>query len=91
MLIVKKGYTRNYRYGGSGLFDSVIGAITSTAAKEAAKQVAIDVGKKTATQIGQRAANKAVDKIIPKKGSAIDHVSTPSIDLQALIKKLSKK
>ena len=63
MLTFEKGIKRKYCYGGSGILDSIISAVTSNTMKN----VATEVGKKAMTEVGNRAAQRVVDKVIPTK------------------------
>ena len=54
-------YYKKSKTNGSGLIDSLIGAVTSQAAKEVAKEV----GKKAIVELGNRASKKVIDRIIP--------------------------
>ena len=90
MLTFEKGFQRTYQYGGSGLLDSVISALTSNAMK----QIATEVGKKAATEIGNRATQKIIDKVLPKNRHILEkHLSIAEryrngevIQIQDLIK-----
>ena len=60
------------RYKGKGLMDSLISAVTSNTMQ----RVGEEIGKKAMTEIGNRAAEKVVDKIIPKNKHKLDkHLS----------------
>ena len=59
MLTIEKGFQRKYQYGGSGLIDTM-------------QQVATDVAKKSATEIGNRATKKLIDKIMPSNRHILD-------------------
>ena len=48
---------------GGGIFDSIIGAVTSNVMKDVAKNVAT----KTLTEVGNRGSQKVIDKILPPK------------------------
>ena len=86
MLIIEKRRKRKYAYGGSGLLDSVISAVTSNTMKE----VASEVGKKAATEIGNRAAQKVIDKVIPHNNSVAEKYKRgEAIAIQDLVKKLN--
>lgn len=61
MLTFDKGMKRKYCYGGSGILDSIISAVTS----DTMKNVATEVGKKAMTEAGNRAAQKVINKVIP--------------------------
>lgn len=50
-------------YYGAGIVDSLMGVITSQVVKEAAKEVA----SKTIKEIGNRGAEKIVNKIMPRE------------------------
>ena len=64
MLTIEKGFQRKYQYGGSGLLDTLMSAVTSNAAKE--------IAKKSATEIGNRATKKLIDKIMPSNRHILD-------------------
>ena len=60
------------KYKGKGLMDSLISAVTSNTMQ----RVGEEIGKKAMTEIGNRAAEKVVDKIIPKNKHKLDkHLS----------------
>ena len=62
MYVMKNhGFKRKYVYGGSGLFDSLARLFTSGVAKQLAS-TAIDVGKKTAIDVGTKLVKKALQK-----------------------------
>ena len=63
---------KNRKFKGSGIMDSLISAVTS----DTMKKVGEEVSKKAMTEIGNRAAEKVVDKIIPKNKHKLDkHLS----------------
>ena len=80
MLVIKKGYKRQYNYGGSGLFNTMgqflsklFNSQLGTTAKQIAKQSIVDLGKnvvtsgrKTAIHIGKTAIDKGLDKGLGK-------------------------
>lgn len=68
MLTFEKGYRRRYAYGGSGLLDYFISAATSNTMKD----VAAEVSKKAATEIGNRTAKKVIDKVIPTNRAVLE-------------------
>ena len=63
MLTFEKGIKRKYCYGGRGILDSIISAVTSNTMKN----VATEVGKKAMTEVGNRATQKVIDKVMPNK------------------------
>ena len=63
MLTFEKGIKRKYCYGGSGILDSIISAVTSNTAKN----IATEVGKKAMTEAGNRAAQKVINKVLPEE------------------------
>ena len=70
-------YEKNRRVTtGGGLLDSLIGAVTSQAAKEVASSAAKEVAKKTFTEVGNRGMMKIVDKIIsPKRSRGLNEIN----------------
>ena len=52
-----------YYYKGAGLVDSLISAVTSQVVKDAAKEVAT----KAIKEVGNRGAEKVIDKILPRE------------------------
>ena len=52
---------------GGGLLDSFINAVTSEVVKNASKQVAT----KALTEVGSRASEKVINKILPRKGNGL--------------------
>ena len=64
-------YQKFKNQSGSGILDSLIGAVTSNVIKDVGKEVA----KKTLTEVGNRASQKVVDKIVPRKGKGLNEKS----------------
>lgn len=88
MLTFEKGIKRKYCYGGSGILDSIISAVTSNTMKN----VATEVGKKAMTEVGNRAAQKAIDKVIPKvdRSKLEKHLERKEVmTLEEIIKKMN--
>ena len=67
---------KDRRFQGSGLMDSLISAVTSNTMKK----VGEEVGKKAMTEIGNRAAEKVVDKIMPKNKHKLEKYLDKSND-----------
>ena len=87
MLTFEKGIKRKYCYGGSGILDSIISAVTSNTMKN----VATEVGKKAMTEVGNRAAQKAIDKVIPNRSKLDKYLDNPRkvLTLEEIIKKMN--
>ena len=84
MLTIEKGFQRKYQYGGSGLSDTIMSAVTSNAAKE----IATNVGKKAVTEVGNRTTKKVIDKVIPKNRHILDkHLNDNEIHIENFIRK----
>ena len=84
MLTIEKGFQRKYQYGGSGLLDTLMSAVTSNAAKE----IATNVGKKAITEVGNRTTKKVIDKVIPKNRYILDkHLDDNEIHIENFIRK----
>ena len=84
MLTFEKGIKRKYCYGGSGILDSIISAVTSNTMKN----VATEVGKKAMTEVAQ----KAIDKVIPKvdRSKLEKHLERKEVmTLEEIIKKMN--
>jgi hypothetical protein len=85
MLTFEKGIKRKYCYGGSGILDSIISAVTSNTMKN----VATEVGKKAMTEVG----NKVIDKVMKKADrSKLDkYLDNPKkvLTLEEIIKKMN--
>ncbi len=81
MLTFEKGIKRKYCYGGSGILDSIISAVTSNTMK--------NVGKKAMTEVG----NKVIDKVMKKADrSKLDkYLDNPKkvLTLEEIIKKMN--
>jgi len=56
-------YYKKKKMNGAGLVDSLIGAVTSQVFKDAAKEVTA----KAIKEIGNRGAEKVIDKILPRE------------------------
>lgn len=63
----RKKKTKYFR--GEGFFDNLlsplISTVTSKVVQDAAKEVAINVTKKAATELGNKASEKVINKIFP--------------------------
>ena len=80
MLTIEKGFQRKYQYGGSGLLDTFMSAVTSNAAKE--------IAKKAVTEVGNRTTKKVIDKVIPKNRYILDkHLNDNKINIKNFIRK----
>ena len=98
MIVPRQGFKRSYAFGGTGILDSIVnalsGIVTSNAAKELAN-AAFDVGKDVAKRIATDAGTKLVKKVLtPKSKNIINkYSSTPeedAIKINELVKKLNK-
>lgn len=67
MLIIKKGYVKKYAYGGSGLFDSLVNAVTSSTAKQLASTAVKQIATETAKYAGKQIVDKTVEKLFTPK------------------------
>ena len=86
MLTFEKGIKRKYCYGGSGILDSILSAVTSNTMKN----VATEVGKKAMTEVGNRAAQKVIDKVIPNRSKLNKHLEHKEVaTLEEIIKKMN--
>ena len=88
MIVAKRGFKRGYRYGGSGIFDTIASLFTSGAAKQIASSAmdvgksvakegakkALEVGKSAATDIGKKLVTKA---LTPKSKKILHKYTTP--------------
>ena len=63
-LVIKKNKMKTKYFRGEGFFDKLLSSVTSKVVQDAAKEVAINVSKKAATELGNRASEKVINKII---------------------------
>ena len=76
MIVFKRGFKRGYRYGGSGIFDTIASLLTRIFTSGVAKQItssAMDVGKniakegaKKALEVGKNTATDIGKKLVTK-------------------------
>ena len=98
MIVPKQGFKRSYAFGGTGIFENIVnavsGIVTSNAAKELAN-TAFDVGKDVAKRTATDAGTKLVKKVLtPKSKNIINkYTSTPeaeAIKINELVKRLNE-
>lgn len=81
-LVIRKGYKRNYAYGGRGLFDTMANLLVN----DITKKMGEEVTKKVATDVGRKLVTKG---LTPKSRAIIDKYSGNAIAIQDLVKKLN--
>ena len=96
MIVPKQGYKRQYAFGGTGIFGNIIkGIVTGRAGKDLAKSaldVAKNIAKTTATDVGTRLVKKVLTPksktIISKHTRALN--PNDAVKINELVKKLNQ-
>ena len=96
MIVPKQGFKRQYAFGGTGIFGNIIkGIVTGRAGKDLAKSaldVAKNIAKTTATDVGTRLVKKVLTPksktIISKHTRALN--PNDAVKINELVKKLNQ-
>ena len=87
MIVPKQGYNRKYAFGGTGIFDSVGNIIKGVVTSQAGKDLAKNIAKTTATDVGNRLVKKV---LTPKSKSIISkHTKDDAVKINELVKMLN--
>ena len=89
MIVSKQGYRRQYAFGGTGIFDTIVntvkGIVTSQAGKGLAKS-ALDVGKNIAKTTATDVGNRMVKKVLTPKSKNIISKHTKTLNPNDAVK-----
>jgi len=81
MIVIKRGYKRKYRVGGSGIFSKLKDFLSGFICKKQVVDTALNIARSAGQKAGQKAIDFASSKLTPKSQQILSKLvsSTPPL------------